>query len=463
MRKALHCMAVLLLACYAATLLGVPPAFLGVPSAHALSQDEEIRISSQFRREARRRLKFIEDPEVELYVARIGRRILDAVGNTRYPYRFFVIEDSSMNAFAVPGGSIFVHSGLIKRVETSDELASVVAHEIVHVNARHFATLSSATDTTMMIGMLGVFLAPVLGPAALAGPAVAMTQQLEFSRQMEEQADNLGVGYLARAGYDPEAAVSLMKRMYRERILNPVGRPSYLMTHPLTRKRIANVTASIRALGLTRPRFKDADRIERVKLLIELRNEPERVVERLKKAHERRPEAPGPAYSLGLAYAATGRWARARDMLESAARSKATLPDLDRDLGRVYLHTEEFAKAHASFDRALEREPDDPVTHLYRGHLLEKESRFRQAARSYLKVRQLAPFWPEAARRLGYAYRKLNQPGKAHYYLAQSYLLRDETGKAVDSLERAAQHYEPDSPRRRVINDEIAAIRAGGL
>ncbi len=455
MRKALHCWAVVLLLCHAAASFHVPPAL-------ALSQDEEIRISRQMRREARRRYKFIEDPEIELYVDRIGRRILDAMGNVRYPYRFFVMEDPSMNAFAVPGGSIFINSGLIQQVETVDELASVVAHEIVHINARHFSALLADADAAMLVGMLGVFLAPVVGPVALAGPAVAMTRRLEFSRQMEEQADNLGVGYLARAGYDPEAAVSFMQRMYRERLLNPVGRPSYLMTHPLTQKRIANLTASIRALGLTRPRFRGRDDIERVKLLIELGRRPEEVVERLRKAHESRPQAAGPAHSLGIGYAATGRWVRARDMFEKASRLPSPPPKLDRDLGRAYIHTEEFAKAHAAFDRMLEREPDDRVTHLYRGWLFEKESRFRQAARSYLRLRQLAPFWPEAARRLGHAYRKLNQPGKAHYYLAQAYLLRDESGKAIDSLERAAQQYPSDSPRRQVIMDEIAAIRAGG-
>jgi len=437
-------------------------ACLDAPPAHAVSQQEEIRISREFRKEARRRLKFVEDPEVELYVDGMGRRILKAVGNVRYPYRFFVIQDDSMNAFAVPGGSIFLHSGLIQRVETSDELASVIAHEVVHINARHFANLSSSADTNMLVGMLGVFLAPVLGPAALAGPAVAMTRQLEFSRQMEEQADNIGVGYLARAGYDPQAAVDFMNRLYRERILNPVARPTYLLTHPLTDKRINNLVASIRALGLKRPRFRGVDEIWRVKLVIELRKEPEAVVERLRKAHEKRPESAMTTYSLGIGYAATGRWVRARDMLERAARAAPAIPSLDRDLGRAYIHTQEFAKAHAAFERMLKRKPDDPVTHLYRGQLFEKESRFRQAARSYLRVRQFAPSWPEGARRLGYAYRKLNQPGKAHYYLAQSYLLRDEPGRAIDSLVRAAEHYEPDSPRLQVIEDEIEAIRTGG-
>ncbi len=456
MRRGLHFWAVVLLVLCHAT------APLHMPYAHALSQDEEIRISRQFRREARHRLKFIEDPEIELYADRIGRRILEAVGNIRYPYRFFVIADPSLNAFAVPGGSIFLHSGLIQRVESTDELASVIAHEIVHVDARHFHVLASSTDAAMLVGMLGVFLAPVIGPAALAGPAVAMTRQLEFSRQMEEQADNLGVGYLARAGYDPGAAVTFMQRMYRERRLNPVGRPAYLLTHPLTDKRIANLSASIRAQGLSVPRYRDADDIERVKLLIELRDKPDVVVERLRKDHESRPTAAMPVYLLGLAYAATGRWVQARDMLERAARSDLAVPNLHRDLGRVYLHTEEIPKAHAALDRMLEHQPDDPISHLYRGRLFEKESRFREAARAYLKARQLAPSWAEAARLLGYAYRKLNQPGKAHYYLAQSYLLRDQTGKALDALERAAQQYAPGSPRLEVIQDEIAAIRAGG-
>lgn len=455
MRRAFHCWVAALV------IAGCAAAGPSVPPVHALSQEEEIRIGREIRQSVRGRLKFIEDPEIELYVDRIGRRLLDAVGNTRYPYRFFVVEDGSTNAFAVPGGNIFLHSGLIQRVESTDELASVVAHEIVHVHARHFAALA-APDETVLLGMLGVFLAPVLGPAVLAAPVVSMTRQLEFSRQMEEQADNLGVGYLARAGYDPQAAVDFMEKLYREKLLNPVGTPTYLMSHPLTEQRIANMAASIRGLGLTRPRFKGADDIERLKLLIELRSEPNAVVERRKKAHEKDPEAAAPAYLLGAAYAATGRWRAARDLLERAARLDPALPSVHRDLGRAYSRTGEPAKAHAAFEAMLEREPDDPVTRLYQGRLFEKESRFRQAVRSYLRARQLAPFWPEAARRLGYAYRKLNQPGKAHYYLAQFHLLRDETGKAIGSLERAAQQYPPDSPRRQVIEDEIDVLRADG-
>lgn len=449
MRRAPQCLAVVLvLMFYAAS-------SFDVRLAYGLSQEEEIRISRDFRRKARRHWKFIEDPEVALYVDRMGRRILEAIGNNRYPYRFLVIKNGAMNAFAVPGGSIFFHSGLIQRVETSDELAFVVAHEIVHVNARHIAKLSEAN---MLVGMLGVLLTPVLGPVGLA---IALHQDLEFTRQMEEQADNLGVGYLARAGYDPQAAVDFMNLLNRERLLNPSMGPLYLRTHPTTEKRTTNLLASIRALGLKSPRFRGVDEIGRVKLAIQLQNDPEAVMERLRIAYEKRPDAAMLMYSLGIGYVATGRWIRAREMLERANRLQPAIPNLDRDLGRAYAHTNESAKAHAAFERMLKRRPDDPITHFYRGLLFEKESRYRQAALSYLRVRQVAPSWPEGARKLGHVYRKLNQPGKAHYYLAQSYLLRDEPDKAIDSLGRAAEHYEADSPRLQLIKDEIATIRAG--
>lgn len=426
-----------------------------VPNAHALSQDEEIRISREFRREARKNLQFVEDPEVELFVDGIGRRILKAIDNPTYQYRFFVIRDDSLNAFAIPGGSIFIHTGLIEKVETSDELASVMAHEVVHVDARHIARMSGP-DPTSLLGMLGVF----LGPAAVIGQAISVAKQLEFSRRLEEEADNIGVRYLARAGYDPEASIGFMNKMYRETILNPIDAPPYLLTHPLTEQRINNLTATIRSRQLRVPKFKKDDGIKRVQLLLRLKRDTAAVMQKLEQNYRAQPEEPEAAHLLGIAYGATGDWARARDQLEQAVQLGPVIPGIHRDLGRAYTQTSQFEKAHAAFGNAIRDDEDDPVTHLYVGELLEKESDYRGAIRSYLRARQLAPLWPEAARRLGYAYRKLNRAGEAHYYLGQSYLLHDEEGKAIESLERAVREYKEGSPRIQVIKDEIEAIKA---
>lgn len=426
-----------------------------VSNAHALSQDEEIRISRQFRREARKNLAFVEDPEVELFVDGIGRRILNAVGDPTYQYRFFVIRDDSLNAFAVPGGSIFMHTGLIEKVDTTDELASVMAHEIVHVDARHIARMSGP-DATGLLSLLGVF----LGPAAIIGQAISVARQLEFSRGLEEEADNLGVRYLSRAGFNPEASIGFMNKMYRETILNPIGAPAYLLTHPLTQKRINNLTASIRALQLRVPRFKHQDGIKRVQLLIRMKKDAGSVMKDLEKRYHAQPEDPEATHLLGIGYAASGDWVRARDQLEQAQQLRPVIPGIDRDLGRAYTQTRQFQKAHAAFQRAVRKEPDNPVTQVYIGELFEKESNYRGAVRSYLRARQLAPLWPEVMRRLGYTYRKLNRAGEAHYYLGQSYLLLDEEEKAIESLERAVREYKEGSPRIQVIRDEIDVIRA---
>lgn len=442
----------LLAACVAALLLFSPP-----PS-HALTQDEEIRISREFRREAKKHFKFIHDPEVALFVDGMGRRILKAVGQPPYAYRFFVIKDPTLNAFAVPGGSIYIHTGLIQKVSSADELASVMAHEIVHVNSRHIARMAGP-DPSSLLGILGIFLGAA-GPAAIIGQAIAVTRQLEFTRRLEEEADNLGVRYLAKAGYDPNASVQFMRKMFQETLLNPVEVPPYLLTHPLSQDRIGSVSASIRSLGLSRPRFARQDNVERIQVLIAVDQNPEEALERGKTLYEKNPTNPQSAHLLGLAYAATGRWAKAKEMLEKGKDLGARGPEIERDLGRAYTQTGQYSLADHSFQRALKEDQDSPLTYLYLGELAEKQSVFREAARNYFRVRQLVPLWPEASRRLSQAYRKLNRPGDAHYYLAQSYLLEDEEEKAIESLQRALREYRDDSPRIQVIEDEIEAIRA---
>jgi hypothetical protein len=103
-----------------------------IPSVSPPSEDEESKISREFRREAKKFLKFPSNPEVERYIDRIGRRILAATGPLSFDYRFFVIEDDQLNAFSVPGGSIYVYTGLIERAKSTDELAGVLGHEITH-------------------------------------------------------------------------------------------------------------------------------------------------------------------------------------------------------------------------------------------------------------------------------------------------------------------------------------------
>ncbi|HYY24436.1 MAG TPA: M48 family metalloprotease, partial [Candidatus Udaeobacter sp.] len=98
------------------------PSLPSLPSLGPPGDDEEVRISREFRREAKKHFKFVNNPEVERYIDRVGQRILSAMGPQPFDYRFFVIEDSQLNAFAVPGGSIYMYTGLIEKAKSTDEI-----------------------------------------------------------------------------------------------------------------------------------------------------------------------------------------------------------------------------------------------------------------------------------------------------------------------------------------------------
>src|SRR5947208_11883711 len=120
----------------------VPPSLPSLPSLGPPSEDDEVRISREFRREAKKEFKFVNDPEVERYMDRIGQRILSAMGPHSFDYRFFVVQDSQLNAFAVPGGTIYMYSGLIERAKSTDGIAVLLGHDINHITAHHVARSS---------------------------------------------------------------------------------------------------------------------------------------------------------------------------------------------------------------------------------------------------------------------------------------------------------------------------------
>ena len=153
-----------------------------LPSVSGPSEDEEVRISREFRREARKQLQFVTNPEVERYIDRVGQRILSTMGPQPFDYRFFVIQDSQLNAFAVPGGSIFFFTGLIEKTKTTSEVAGVLGHEITHVKGHHMAR-QSGPDAISLLSLLGAFLLARTGSGVrLPGPLGRPSQPLDRSR-----------------------------------------------------------------------------------------------------------------------------------------------------------------------------------------------------------------------------------------------------------------------------------------
>jgi predicted Zn-dependent protease len=229
---------------------------LGSAGDLELSPQMERRLGESIVREMRRDPQFIDDPELSEYLGTIGARLSQAMG-ARQDFEFFGVRDPTINAFALPGGFVGVHTGLIAAADTESELASVLAHELSHVTQRHIARMLGQ-QKQMQLPVLAAMAAALLlgrsrpdlaGGATAAVQAGAISTQLAYSRDFERDADRTGLQALVAAGYDPRAMAVFFEKMQRSQRVSDDGTlPGYLRTHPVTTERIADAQNRTAAL-----------------------------------------------------------------------------------------------------------------------------------------------------------------------------------------------------------------------
>ncbi len=235
---------------------------LGDSSDAVLSDKQERTIGNRVMREVRIDPAFIDDPEISDYVKSLGNRLLGAAEAPRRPIEFFVVQDDAVNAFALIGGHIGLHTGLLLLTRNESELAGVVAHEISHILQRHQSRLYQGQGKYQLASLAALALAVLASrgsssqssqvtEAAIVGASAIMMQgQLDYTREHEREADRVGVSILERAGYDPRGMVSFFERMQRANRLSEFkSAPSYLRTHPLTVERIADMQSRVEAMA----------------------------------------------------------------------------------------------------------------------------------------------------------------------------------------------------------------------
>jgi beta-barrel assembly-enhancing protease len=209
-----------------------------------ISLEEEWQLGQQLSQDIARQMRVSQDP----YLTELGNRLVRQTSMANLPFNFYVVQDPTINAFAIPGGHVYVHTGLINAASNASELAGVLAHEINHVVARH-----STEQISRQYG-LSVVAGAVLGqnPAAyqqilaqvLAGGALA-----RFSRDAENEADELGLQAMVGAGYNPNGMVTMFQKLLSERRSRPSSVEQFFSTHPLTEDRIRNMQSRITRMG----------------------------------------------------------------------------------------------------------------------------------------------------------------------------------------------------------------------
>lgn len=217
---------------------------LGSNSSNFLSPNEEKQLGQAFIRQSRRQLDYITDPEIINYVNDIGKTLGTFSDQPEQAFTFYVINNPTINAFAVPGGHIAIHTGLLLKSNNESELASVLAHEIAHITQKHIARRleSSRFDGILALGAL-LAAAAAGGDAAQAAfitaNAAIADKQLRYSRAYELEADSLGIRILSKANYSPQAMPAFFERLLQESKISKSNAPEFLRSHPLTVNRIA--------------------------------------------------------------------------------------------------------------------------------------------------------------------------------------------------------------------------------
>jgi predicted Zn-dependent protease len=244
---------ILLLSLFASITLADDLPDLGDVSATVLSPLQEKKIADQIMRSVMSSDEVISDPEITDYIQSLGMRLATNGPDKTQWFNFFVVKDKSINAFAMPGGVIGVHTGLIVAATNESELAGVMGHEIGHVVQHHMARMMAQQKNDSLISLAGMALAilsaranPQLASAAMMTSSASTVQkQLDYTRDHEREADRVGISILESAGYDTHGMASFFQVMQKGTRYVEGSAPTFLRTHPITSERIADVTARI--------------------------------------------------------------------------------------------------------------------------------------------------------------------------------------------------------------------------
>jgi predicted Zn-dependent protease len=230
------------------------------PGFNLFSVEQDIEIGRQSAAQAERQLPVLQDASVERYLNSVARRLVDEAPGHRYPYQVRAVDASEINAFALPGGFLYVNTGLIEATRSESELAGVLAHEVAHVALRHGThQASKAYAAKAGLGILGGLLRRREGGRgqiidAIGGVGLNAVF-LRFSRNAEHEADLVGARMMKRAGYPPAAMASFLDLLNRQREREPGKVEQFFSSHPAPRDRAARMRAEAERLGpVDRPR-----------------------------------------------------------------------------------------------------------------------------------------------------------------------------------------------------------------
>jgi predicted Zn-dependent protease len=434
---------------------------LGDPSGDELSPQAERQLGEAIMRQIRRDPTYLDDAEATDFLTAFVAPLLNTPAAAGQRFQWFLVADGSINAFALPGGFIGIHTGLIALAQSESELAGVLAHEIAHVTQRHVARMLGEQRRASVVSMAAMALALL---AARSNPQAAMgglmlgdhvfrSQALSFSREAEREADRLGLEMLRQAGFDPQGMTAFFARLQQANRVYDTQAPVYLRTHPLTSDRIADLDARLqdpRAGGVGR-RGPDSTAFLLLRARLGATLDPsgtgrQSARARAESAVRDTAGASAPAwFGLASIAAAQGDLTRMAQALTQARQGLgADHPAFIRLEAAARLEAGDAAAALALCQDGLQRFPQTRALVRLQGQALLA---LRDADRAVSMLEQALRQWPQDDAlwlMLSQAHEQRGERARAHRAVAERFVLLGSALAAVDQLRRAREAGDPD-------------------
>jgi len=442
---------------------------LGDSSQADMSPQDERRIGESIMREIRRDPDYVDDPEIRDYVQSIGHRLVAASGETRQEFEFFVVRDKTVNAFAMPGGFVGIHTGLLLAAQTESEFASVLGHEISHVLQRHMARqydaqskISKVSLVGMLLGLLAARSNPQVAQAAIvAGQAAPAAVFLNYSRDFEREADRLGYQLLDGAGFDTAGMPSFFERLQKSTRLYENNAPTYLRTHPLTTERIADMqNRQASAPYRQRP---DSAEFQLVRAKVRAAEGAPQDAEaffRTALAEKRFANEAAVHYGYAAAAARAKDWKIAEAEINAARKLSSPQPMLESLAARIKADSGDAAGAEKILAAARATFPDSVSIKLEYAEMLQRLGRSKEAVALLEDLAKGGLREPRLYQMLAKSYAALGQRTQQHRALAEGYLLQGSLPAAIEQLQFAQAASDTDFYTLSAIDARLRELKA---
>ena len=393
---------------------------------HALSIEEERIAGESFRDAVRKQLDMLDDDFCDAYVNELGQYLTTFLETKPFPFHFYIVNKNDLNAFAGPGGHVFFFTGLIRVMESADELAAVMAHEIAHVSARHISERVEQSKMITLATLAGVIAGMLIGgkaagALATGSMAAGIQKQLSYSRDDERQADQLGFKYMDKAGFDPQGMVMVLKKLERATWIDAGALPPYLLTHPGGPERVSTMEIRLRDYA-PRPENSETAKFRRlfpyVKAVVAAKSGDAREGERIFAAKLEKNPASAPAhFGMGNLRKEQLQYAEAVEHLEKALSLEPRMPPIMTALAEAYHMQGRDERAVQILERALGVDDRDRTALFLLALSYRHLGDYRKSIVFLERLSSMKPVKDDVYYQLGMSYGREGKLAQAHYNL----------------------------------------------